>query len=376
MVNVQSNLDLASAITKNYVLCDRCLSRQLSLAKRAPKKHSAKTSEACYICRGLMNNIDELLTLVLNALKEYQFNTFLIGAILPTQMLEREDEVRARFKIKGTESIKSDLTRELGKLLGSETSKTVDYRRPDVIINVVVASKQVKARSRAIYLFGRYVKNVRGLSQKQERCNVCKGKGCMQCDNTGLSGFDSVEGIIVKKLIDSFRCDSAKFAWVGGEDKDSLVLDEGRPFFVKIINPRSRFTAPKDMNLDKGVQARFIKEVERLPDKPLKFKVKTKLTIECENNIDDSALEKLKRLENSSVKFLGKNSREVSKNIHEFNVNASKNMLEVLMLADGGLTIKQFVGGDGMEPSISQLVGCKATCKSFDVLSVQFAEQV
>jgi tRNA pseudouridine synthase 10 len=323
-----------------------------------------------------MDNIDEVLALVLDALKEYQFKTFLIGAMLPSQMLEKEDEVRARFKIKGIESIKSDLTKQLGKLLGSKTRKNVDYRRPDVIINIDVANKQVIARSKAIYLFGRYVKKVRGLNQKQERCKFCSGKGCMQCNSTGLSGFDSVEGIIVKKLIDSFKCDSAKFAWVGGEDKDSLVLDKGRPFFVKVINPRSRFAKPKQMSFSNGVKAKFIKEVERLPDKPLKFKVKVKMIIECERSIDDSALERLKQLDNSSVKFVGKNSREVSKNIHEFNAKASNSTLEVLMLADGGLTIKQFVNGDDIEPSISQLVGCKATCKSFDILSVQFADQM
>ena len=322
-----------------------------------------------------MDNIDELLTLVLGVLKEYQFKTFLIGAILPLQMLEKEDQVRARFKIKGTESIKSDLTKELGKLLGHKTRKRVDYRRPDVIINIDVARTQVTARSRAIYLFGRYVKKVRGLNQKQERCKFCSGKGCMQCDNTGLSGFDSVEGIILKKLIDSLKCDSAKFAWVGGEDKDSLVLDKGRPFFVKVINPRTRFAKPKQVSFNDGVKAKFIKEVERLPDKPLKFKVKVKITIECERSIDDSALERLKQLDNSSVKFVGKNSRQVSKNIHEFNAKASNSTLDVVMLADGGLTIKQFVNGDDIEPSISQLVGCKATCKSFDVLSVQFADQ-
>lgn len=375
MVNAQSNLELASVILKNYVLCDGCISRQLLVAKNdLKKKYAPKTSEPCYICNGLMSSIDDLLTLVLDALKGYQFNTFLIGAVLPSQMLEREDEVRARFKIKGMENIKGDLTRELGKLLGSTTGKSVDYRRPDVIINLDVAKKQVTARSKAIYLFGRYVKNVRGLSQKQERCKICNGRGCVQCKNTGLSGFDSVEGIIVKKLIDSFNCDSAKFSWIGGEDKDSLVLNDGRPFFVKVINPRSRFAEPKEIHFGDGVQARFIKEVDRLPDKPLRFKVRVKLTIECERSIDDAALERLRQLNNSSVKFVGKKSKEVSKNIYEFNAKTSNNILEVLMLADGGLTIKQFVGGDGIEPSISQLVGCKATCKSFDVLDVQFVD--
>jgi len=375
LVNVQNNLDLVSAIQKNYPLCDICLSRQLSPAKiDLKKKHVTKTSEPCYICGSLMSNVDDLLTLVLEALKKYQFHSFLIGAVLPLQMLEREDEVRARFKIKGTENIKSDLTRKLGKLLGSATSASVDYHRPDVTINLDLAKKQVTVRARAIYLFGRYVKNIRGLNQKQERCKVCNGKGCMQCSNTGLSGFDSVEGIILKKLIDSFDCDSAKFAWVGGEDKDSLVLNEGRPFFVKVINSRSRFADPKEISFGDDVQASFIKEVERLPDKPLKFKVKVKLTIECECSIDDAALERLKQLNNASVKFVDKKSREVSKNIYEFDARASNNMLEVSMLADGGLTIKQLVGGDGIEPSISQLIGCKAICKSFDVLGVEFVD--
>jgi len=373
LVNVQSNLDLASAILKSYALCYRCMSRQLSIAKSdLKKKYITKSSESCYICNGLMSSIDYLLALVHDALKQYQFNTFLIGAILPQQMLEREDEVRARFKIKGIENIKSELTRDLGKLLGNATGKNVDYRRPDVIINLDTEKKQVTARSRAIYLFGRYIKNVRGLSQKQERCKACNGKGCVQCSNTGLSGFDSVEGIIVKKLIDSFNCDSAKFAWVGGEDKDSLVLNEGRPFFVKVINPRSRFAKYKEMNFGGDVQARFIKEVDRLPDKPLRFKVRVELTVECERSIDDATLERLKQLNNTSVKFVGKKSKEVSKSIHEFSAKASNNVLEVSMLADGGLTIKQFVGGDGIEPSISQLIGCKATCKSFDVIDVQF----
>lgn len=375
MVNVQNTLDLASAILKNYTLCNACLSRQLSPAKSDLKKdYATKNGGACYICSGLMGNLDDLLSLVLDALKEYQFKTFLIGAILPSQMLEREDEVRAKFKIKGTESIKSDLTRKLGKLLGNATNTRVDYRRPDVTINLDLTKKEVIVRARAIHLFGRYVKNIRGLNQKQERCQICRGKGCAQCNNTGLSGFDSVEGIIVKKLINSFNCESAKFAWVGGEDKDSLVLNEGRPFFVKMINPRSRFADPKAISSGDDVQVRFIKEVERLPDKPLRFKVKARLTIECERSIDDAALEKLKQLNNADVKFLGKKSREVSKHIHEFNARASDNMLEVSMLADGGLTIKQLVGGDGIEPSVSQLIGCKAICKSFDILGVEFGD--
>ena len=31
-----------------------------------------------------------------------------------------------------------------------------------------------------------------------------------------------------------------KFSWIGGEDKESLVLGKGRPFFAEIIEPKRR----------------------------------------------------------------------------------------------------------------------------------------
>ncbi len=368
------NLPRASLISKTYTLCERCLSRQLSLPRSPKKRRSASGAEQCHICGGLMDRMGDLLSLILDSLKEYQFKSFLIGAILPSQMLEREDELRARFKVRGRESIKSDLTRELGKLLGSATGAHVEYLRPDVNINLDLTKTEITVRSRPIFLFGRYTKNTRGIQQKQERCSHCAGRGCGECGNTGLSGFDSVEGIIVRNLVEHLGCDSAKFAWVGGEDKDSLVLNEGRPFFVKIINPRKRVTDPKKLDSDDDVKVRFIRVVEQFPEQPPRFRVRSKLTIECDRSIDDAALAKLRDLSNTSVRFVGKRNREVSKNIHELAAKISENILEVSMLADGGLTIKQFVGGDGIEPSISQLLGCKATCKYFDVLDVQLLD--
>ena len=43
---------------------------------------------------------------------DYQFDTFLIGAALPAHLYEKEDRIRARFKIRGRENIKSQFMRE------------------------------------------------------------------------------------------------------------------------------------------------------------------------------------------------------------------------------------------------------------------------
>ena len=365
-----SAVNIAPDILKKYTLCSKCLARQSS----KKMSRNAKSEDECYICNGLMGRIDDLLNLTLEALKEYRYKTFLIGAMLPSEMFEHEDEIRARFKIKGTENIKNYLTKELGKRLSKKTGKKVDYGKPDVTISIDLVKNDVTVRSRAIFLFGRYTKRMRGLNQKQERCRICMGKGCSQCDNTGLSGFSSIEGIIVKKLIDVFKCVSAKFTWVGGEDKDSLVLNEGRPFFVKVVNPKLRFARPRSVTKD-GVRVRFLKRVERLPDKPLKFKMKVKLIVECECEITNACLEKLNDLNNTFVRFTGKHGKEASKNIYKITATASKKMLKILMVIDGGLAIKQFVNGDDMTPNISQIMGYKATCRSFDILDVKFTGQ-
>ncbi|MEM2760197.1 MAG: tRNA pseudouridine(54/55) synthase Pus10 [Nitrososphaerales archaeon] len=364
-----STVNIAPSILKKYILCTRCLSRQ------AKEKVSGniRRKGICYICNGLMERIDDLLELTLAALEEYRYKSFLLGAMVPSQMLEREDEVRSRFKIKGAESIKSYLTKQLGKMLTKKTGKRVDYVKPDVTINIDLVGNKVTVRSKPIHLYGRYVKRARGLSQRQERCGNCMGKGCVKCDNTGLSGLSSIEGIIVRKLIDAFKCERTKFAWVGGEDKDSLVLNKGRPFFVKVINPRLRFAKPRSVTKN-GVHVRFIKRVGGLPDKPLRFKTKVRLLAECECNITSAALAKINALNNTAISFLGKHGREVSRNIYEISAKASGNTLNLMMLADGGFAIKQFVGGDGIAPSISQIVGSKVICKSFDVLDVKFTD--
>lgn len=359
------------ALLKRYVLCRYCLQRQSSgrtLGIRKTKRND------CYICNGLMGRLDNMLDLVLSALEEYEHKSFLIGAVLSSKMLEREDEIRAKFKIRGKESIKSYLTRELGKRLSRRTGARVDYARPDVTINVDPVRNEVVVRSKAVFLYGRYLKRTRGISQKEEPCSSCFGRGCPQCRNTGLAGFDSVEGVITEKLIDSFKCESTKLSWMGGEDKESLVLNGGRPFFVKVISPKLRFARPRSVTKG-GVSAKFLKVIERLPDRPLRFRNKVKMLIECEHAVDNEGLKKLNALKDTPVRFSGKHGRETSRNIYRIRAKASGNMLRVTMVADGGITLKQFVSGDSMTPNISQLLGYKATCRSFDILNVEFMDR-
>jgi tRNA pseudouridine synthase 10 len=247
-------------LLKEYQLCRHCLARQAGAPAR-------KQAEKCYICRGMMGSLDNMAKEVLAATEPYEFDTFLVGATLPTQMYEREDALRARLKIRGRESIKSQLTRELGLRLSRLTGKKVDYMRPDIAINVGVerdGATETAVRARPIAVEGRYTKKERGLPQKQEKCPMCLGKGCNLCDNSGLAGFASIEGIIAKYLLSATKGQSPKFSWIGSEDQSSLVLGRGRPFYAKISDPKVR--RPKVRFSEAGVAARITAIMDDVPD--------------------------------------------------------------------------------------------------------------
>jgi tRNA pseudouridine synthase 10 len=78
----------------------------------------------------IMRRISETLS------NDYHFNTFLIGATLPAELLEKEDRIRARLKIRGRENIKSHLTRNLRKMFSEMTKKQIDFLHPDLMINL------------------------------------------------------------------------------------------------------------------------------------------------------------------------------------------------------------------------------------------------
>ena len=353
---------------KEYELCRYCLARQTGQAGK-------KRVEKCHICRGLFDNLDQIAEKVLAAVTQYQFDTFLVGATLPTQLFEREDALRARLKIRGKESVKSQLTRELGQRLAKMTRRRVDFSRPDVAVNVTIdkdGGVEAVAHARPIALQGRYTKKTRGLPQKQERCPMCQGKGCNLCDNTGFYGDESVEGILAKHIAKSTGGHAPRFSWVGSEDQSSLVLGKGRPFYVKVSDPHVRKPKKKRFS-EAGVTAIISDILDDVPDTQARFTVRTKIACTCERPVTNDDIAKLKALAGAEVKFESR-FKVVSKKVYLAQAKKTGDSeFELTIKADGGLPIKQFVGGvEYMEPNVSGLLGAKCECVKFDILSVIF----
>jgi tRNA pseudouridine synthase 10 len=318
-----------------------------------------------------MDSLDLITAKIINAIKGYESETFLIGATLPTQIYEREDALRARLKIRGKESVKSQLTRELGMRLAALARKKVEYMKPDITISVTIDKdnkSDVTVRSRPLALAGRYIKTSRGLPQKQNRCQKCEGKGCDFCNYSGMSGNDSVEGVIAKGLVEMTGGQTPKFSWIGSEDHNSLVLGNGRPFYARVFNPKKR-KLKKDMIKGSGIQA-TLSIVNDEPEHQPRFRVKTRIRAKCDRAVQKDDMKKLNSLA-GDVSFENK-WKTATRKIHSARARRiDSNQFALTIVADGGLMIKQFVGGEEyMKPNISESLGAKCECVTFDILDV------
>ena len=296
----------SKSILKEYDLCDNCLGRffissahlssERMLGNKIRKLINSRAVTKCYICKNLFSNSDLYVKMMQNASMEYEFSTFVVGAILKQSIIERDDKLRSKFHLHGVDGIKTAVTRELGKKFVKKTKKRIDHLLPDIIFTINFRTEQCDVKTKPIFLYGRYIKNKRGLPQKEESCQDCKGKGCIFCDNHGIVSFDSVEGKISQFLYEKFETNQVKFTWIGGEDKTSLVMGNGRPFFAKLLSPKKRnVRLTKKSNLDE-IMIHALRKIDHIPNGSIHFKSKINMRVSTKNNISSKKLKKLKQL--------------------------------------------------------------------------------
>lgn len=379
MTRYQKIIPIANEILKKYNLCDHCLgrlfSRQLHLSSNKllgkKLKKNSKPSQKCYVCKNLFDHLNYFLNMMFDAASGYSYSSFSVGTIIKPSIIDRDDTIRSKYKLKGIDGIKTDITKELGKLFSRKTKKTFDHLDPEIVFTVNIKEELCDIRSKSVTLSGRYVKPVRGFSQKQKSCLNCSGKGCRICNFHGITEYDSVEGEISQFLFEKLGGTTAKFTWIGGEDKSSLVLGTGRPFFVKIQNPHKRHLRVKSANLE-HVKVKNLKTVFDSPKKPLKFNSLTETIIATSSKIDSNLLRKLKILTKKPVVVYEKSGKRSEKRIHSIKYKKrDDNLFTLFFKFEGGLPVKRFVAGDDVTPGISQILGMSCKCREFDFHDVE-----
>jgi len=379
-MTIKEIIPTANQILKSHYLCDSCLGRlfskqmNLSSNKLLGKKLKAYTKQSttkCFICKNLLDNLKPYLKLMLDYSSQYDFSSIVVGALIKPSIIDRDDYIRSKYKLRGIDSVKTDITKELGKQFIKKTKKTIDFLNPDLTFTINFKDESCQLRSKPVLMHGRYTKSKRGLPQKQKSCTNCLGKGCRICNFHGISEYDSVEGKISKFIFNKFGGTIAKFTWVGGEDKDSLVLGSGRPFFVKLQNPFKRNTRmPKKINLD-SIIIHNCKIISELPKTPIRFSSSITLEITTENDLLPITMTKLKNITRNPVVVYEKSGKRSEKTISDLKYKkTTKNSFTLFIKAEGGLPVKRFVDGDDVTPGICQIMNDKCTCETFDFLEI------
>jgi tRNA pseudouridine synthase 10 len=290
--------------------------------------------------------------------------------MIKPSIVDRDDFIRSKYHLKGIDSVKTDVAKELIKLFTKKTQKLLDSFDPEITFTINLKDELCQLHSKSIILFGKYVKSKRGYAQKQQSCGNCSGMGCRVCDFHGISEFESVEGIISKLLFKKFGGTTTKFTWIGGEDKSSLVLGSGRPFFVKIKNPSKRKSTLADEKFD-SVSIFNLKLVDTFPKKPLNFYSRIKIKISTKSQINSKKLKKLKDLTTCPIVIYEKSGKRYEKKIFDLKYKKnSNNLFTIIMSAEGGFPIKKFVIGDDMSPNISSLLDNSCVAQEFDFLDI------
>jgi tRNA pseudouridine synthase 10 len=365
---------------------------QLEFCKRCAERTGIESgiveAEKCIYCCGILSRVEELRDRILKDLGDYEFETFLIGTKLEGSIKAFEEFLRETYGVGEEKSIKYELNKELSLKL-QEFGKIPDSK-PDVSILFNAEKMEFEYRIRPVYIFGRYVKRVRNISQTRWICSKCGGKGCEECDFKGKKYLTSVEELIAEPCIQAFKAENAFLHGAGREDVDARMLGNGRPFVLEIVNPKVR-------RVDLGELERFINERAsprvivrdlELSDerrvrliKSATFRKVYRAKIRFEKVVGEERLNKaVEKLSNRTINQrtpLRVKHRRADllrkRKTYRIEILLHRKNLAVLKIeADSGLYIKELVSGDEgrTSPSLSELLGMDAWVEKLDVVEV------
>jgi tRNA pseudouridine synthase 10 len=328
----------------------------------------------CFICNNLMSKLEIINNALVCRMREgYEFRTFQIGVSLPSSYIEREDNIRSRLRLKGRNGIKSQFLSDLREMFKLALNKEIDFISPDLRIDLIINEDNAfffNITPSPIVLACKYVKKRRGIPQKHKGLAIPNDQ-ILENDSQGYNSF-SLEEVIsgyLKQLTSGVK---VKFSWIGGEDKESLVLGKGRPFFAEIVKPKRRIIPEHNISLkDNGIELFVLSASKSLPQYPMKFDSMTRVSIIAERLVSNKELERLPSLSGRTIWFRNK-KRIIRRDVHSVKVRKINGRnFDLEIIAEGGLHIKQFVGGkEYCEPNVSTILGLRCECLKFDIIDV------
>ena len=183
---------------------DDTILRQLAPSSTFARKTLGIKEEGskCWVCLGLYDSLDIWADRAVEAIGDIEYSTFLVGTKVSGLLGENEEILWSECGITHAEQFKTEMNREVGKLIAARTGKEVEFDRPEVVVTLDLAEDTVRLHVRSIYMQGRYRKLVRGIPQTRWPCRTCGGRGCETCSFTGKQYPESVDELIKEEVIE------------------------------------------------------------------------------------------------------------------------------------------------------------------------------
>ncbi|OWT33546.1 tRNA pseudouridine(54/55) synthase Pus10 [Methanobrevibacter sp. 87.7] len=384
-------------------ICNHCLGRKFSneikgltnkeRGELIRKELSIENpNEKCFICDNIFDKINEDLYKRINQKIQFinlEFDNFLVGSKVPKEILKKDEEFNEKFNI-DTENIKKEINRTIGLEL-EKIGKIVEFDHNEIVIELNFKNNEptVYIQINPLFIEGTYNKYKRGIPQTKWPCRECHGKGCEYCNYTGKMYPESVEELMSEVVLKETQGRYCKFHGAGREDIDVLMLGDGRPFVLEVIEPKIRKLdlnkLEKEINEHANGKTKYnhLKYCKRNRKSEIKvsspdaYKVYEAI-VNCENEVTDKDLEILQNLDLIKQRTPIRVAHRRADKIREKRVLGlsceiiSPKQFKMKIKTEGGLYIKELISSDEgrSNPSVTGLLNNQCICSQLDVIEV------
>ena len=345
---------------------------------------SDSDSEECDMCEGIGEEIDKFTELMLEASRDYEFDTFSMGTKIYDSIEKRENGSEGRFKREFNEQLRVAFENRSGKTYAVDSG--------DLYFLVDARFDWVQTSARPVFIYGRYNKLSRELPQTKKLCPKCEGRGCYYCEGKGKLFEESVEELIGKVFIERFRAIDTKFHGMGREDIDVRMLGNGRPFVIELVEPRIRdvdlemlekeFIENDKIRIRELAYSDFAEVVRIKSAKPRKiYAVEALFDERITREELEIALKSISGKEvhqRTPLRVLQRRSDLVRtrKIFRAEMVDFSAGRARIEIESESGTYIKELIHGDKGRtvPSLAALLNCNCRVESLDVIRIEEVE--
>ncbi len=404
---ISDNLETAKALAESG-LCDHCLGRMFGkigtgmtndlrgrMIRDALKEEGteAPAMDFCPLCENVFDMLERFAEAAAEKINEVDSDNFLIGTRIEPEITEREKEIKEKYSLENSETIKAELNREIGKLALPMIHRPVEFKNPQVVALVDTRFADVTLDIAPVFIAGRYNKYSREIPQTIWPCRVCHGKGCDHCHGKGKMYETSVQEIIGDIALEMAKGDEHFFHGMGREDIDALMLGDGRPFVLEISQPKHRYVDLDELerrsNMSELAGFNNLHFVQREAVERYKAAASDKVYhvhVKAEGKVNKEVVSNV-ALSFKDVNIDQRTPRRVEhrradlvrkRKIHWCKAEQiSDDSFDLELETDSGTYVKEFVSGDEGRsvPSFSERLGIPCKVETLDVLAIKFEEQ-